>query len=173
PREGIGIWVSGFFGSGKSLFAKILGYTVAARKVGGKTASDIFKTKLESPTIAALIDSITTRIPFRAVIFDVSMDRGVRLANERLTEILYKALLRDLNYAEDFDLAELEIALERDSKLDSFRQEFQRHYNEPWEKRRRLGLALNEASAVLHALYPKTYVTAASYAISLGKCRAG
>jgi hypothetical protein len=172
PREGIGIWVSGFFGSGKSLFAKILGYTVAARKVGGKTASDIFKTKLESPTIAALIDSITTRIPFRAVIFDVSMDRGVRLANERLTEILYKALLRDLNYAEDFDLAALEIALEGDGKLDSFRQEFQRHYNEPWEKRRRLGLALNEASAVLHALYPKTYVTADSYAISVGKGRA-
>jgi hypothetical protein len=119
-----------------------------------------------------LLDSITTRILFRAVIFDVSMDRGVRLANERLTEILYKALLRDLNYAEDFDLAELEIVLEGDRKLDAFRQEFQKLYSEPWERRRRLGLALNEASAVLHALYPQTYTTADSYAISVGKGRA-
>src|ERR1700733_12053233 len=51
PREGIGIWVSGFFGSGKSLFAKILGYTVAARRVGGKTASEIFKAKLDDPNV--------------------------------------------------------------------------------------------------------------------------
>jgi hypothetical protein len=103
PREGIGVWISGFFGSGKSLFAKILGYTVAARKIGAKTASEIFKAKLDDPKLAALLDSIVTRIRFHAVIFDVSMDRGVRLANERLTEIFYKALLRELGYAEDFD----------------------------------------------------------------------
>jgi len=64
PREGVGIWISGFFGSGKSLFAKILGYTVAARKVGSKTASAIFKAKLEDPVVSDLLDSITTRIPF-------------------------------------------------------------------------------------------------------------
>jgi hypothetical protein len=158
PREGIGIWVSGFFGSGKSLFAKILGYTVAARKVGAKTASDLFKAKLEDPKIAALLDSITSRIPFRAVIFDVSMDRGVRLANERLTEIIYKALLRELGYAEDFDLAELEITLEGDGKLDAFQKKFKQLHGEPWEKRRLLGLALNEASAALHELNDKTYL---------------
>ena len=172
PREGIGIWVSGFFGSGKSLFAKILGYTVAARKVGTKTASELFKAKLDDPQVAALLDSITTRIPFRSVIFDVSMDRGVRLANERLTEIVYKALLRELNYAEDFDLAELEIALEGDNKLDAFQNKFQQLHNQSWEKRRLLGLALNEASAVLHEMEPKTYPAADSYANSVGRGRA-
>jgi hypothetical protein len=172
PREGIGIWVSGFFGSGKSLFAKILGYTVAARKVGTKTASELFKAKLEDPQVAALLDSITTRIPFRSVIFDVSMDRGVRLANERLTEIIYKALLRELGYAEDFDLAELEITLEGDGKLEKFQTKFRQLHGEPWDKRRLLGLALNEASAVLHNLEPNTYPTADSYANSVGRGRA-
>ena len=172
PREGIGIWVSGFFGSGKSIFAKILGYTVAARKVGAKTASELFKAKLDNPQVAALLDSITTRIPFRSVIFDVSMDRGVRLANERLTEIVYKALLRELNYAEDFDLAELEIALEGDNKLDAFQNKFQQLHNQSWEKRRLLGLALNEASAVLHEMDRKTYPAADSYANSVGRGRA-
>jgi hypothetical protein len=35
------------------------------------------------------------------------MDRGIRTANERITEVMYKALLRELDYAEDFDLADL------------------------------------------------------------------
>jgi hypothetical protein len=172
PREGIGIWISGFFGSGKSLFAKILGYTVAARKVGAKTAAELFKAKLKNKKVSDLLDSITTRIPFQAVIFDVSMDRGVRVANERMTEILYKALLRELGYAEDFDLAELEVTLEADEKLERFRERFQQMHGEPWERRRLLGLALNEASAVLHELDRQTYTTADSYANGAGRNRA-
>jgi hypothetical protein len=73
PREGIGIWISGFFGSGKSLFAKILGYTVAVRKVGAKTATELFKAKLTNSRVSAWLDSINTRVPFHAVIFDVSI----------------------------------------------------------------------------------------------------
>ena len=47
------------------------------------------------------------------------MDRGVRTASESLTELMYRALLREL-VREDFDLAELEITLEGDKRLDSF-----------------------------------------------------
>jgi len=41
-----------------------------------------------------------------------------------------------------------------------------------WKKRRQLGLAINEASAVLHKLNPKTYPIADSWASSVGKGRA-
>src|SRR5438046_3139203 len=81
PREGIGIWVSGFFGSGKSSFAKILGYTIANRKVGSAAAADLFKKTLKDGAVGDLLDNINTRIPFHPVIFDVSMDRGDRTAN--------------------------------------------------------------------------------------------
>ena len=172
PREGIGIWISGFFGSGKSSFAKILGYTVANRRIGKTTASALFKGVVNDPRVSELLDSINTRIPFEAVIFDVSMDRGVRFADERLTEIMYKALLRELGYAEDFDLAELEITLEADGQLQAFEKEFQNEYGDEWRKRRQLGLAINEASAVLHKLDPKTYPTADSWANTVGKGRA-
>ena len=43
PHEGIGIWVSGFFGSGKSSFAKIVGYTVGDRAVCGQSPSQMVK----------------------------------------------------------------------------------------------------------------------------------
>jgi len=169
PREGVGIWVSGFFGSGKSSFAKIIGYTVANRPVGDQFAAALFKANLHDPKACALLDSITTRIPFHSVIFDVSMDRGVRIANERITEILYKQLLGALDYSEDFDLAELEITLEHDGRLALFEEAFQQIHGKPWKQRRLLGLSVNEASAVLHKLEPQTYPSADSYAKGIGK----
>ena len=164
PREGIGIWISGFFGSGKSSFAKILGYTVANTTVGNTTASALFKKVARDEKISALLDSINTRIPFESVIFDVSMDRGVRVGNERLTEIMYQALLRKLDYAEDLDLAELEFTLEGDGKLALFQTTFESIYGKPWSERRRRGLAANEAGAALSKLDPVTYPNADSYA---------
>lgn len=164
PREGIGMWVSGFFGSGKSTFAKILGYTVANRAVGNTTAPALFKKVVADQRISDLLDSITARIPFESVIFDVSMDRGVRVGNERLTEIMYQALLRELGYAEDFDLAELEITLEGDGKLETFEKTFAETHGKPWSERRRRGLAANEAGAALSKMDPSTYPTADSYA---------
>ncbi|MBI4519050.1 MAG: BREX system P-loop protein BrxC [Deltaproteobacteria bacterium] len=169
PHEGIGVWVSGFFGSGKSLFAKILGYTVGNRTVGGRTASKIFTETVKDQKISQLLDVINTGVPTHAVIFDVSMDRGVRSANERIVEIMYKALLRELDYPEDFDLAELEITLEGDGRLDDFRTHFQQLHGKPWDVRRKLGLAINEASAVLHELDRHTYSAPDSWAKGLGE----
>ncbi|MEJ5330219.1 MAG: BREX system P-loop protein BrxC [Desulfobaccales bacterium] len=172
PREGIGIWVSGFFGSGKSSFAKILGYTTAAIPVYQKPASEIFKEHVKDEKISGRLDVITRSIPMDAVIFDLSMDRGVRTASERITEIMYKALLRKLDYAEDFDLAELEITLEQDGLLETFVNRFEEIHGKSWKTRRKLGLAINEASVVLHQLDPKTYPQADSYARSIGTGRA-
>jgi hypothetical protein len=56
--------------------------------------------------------------------------------------------------------------------LDSFRQRFQELHGSPWEKRRKVGRAVNEASAVLHHLDPRTYPHADSWARSLGQGRA-
>jgi len=42
PHEGIAIWVSGFFGSGKSSFAKMLGLSIENRSVAGVPAGDRF-----------------------------------------------------------------------------------------------------------------------------------
>src|SRR5690606_12651621 len=42
PNEGIAIWVSGFFGSGKSSFAKMLGLSIANRRIAGEFAAERF-----------------------------------------------------------------------------------------------------------------------------------
>lgn len=168
PHEGIGIWLSGFFGSGKSSFAKILGYTLSNSKVGEKTASQWFMETVKDDRIANYLKNINNRIPFQAVIFDVSMDRGVT-SGDKLTELMYRALLRELGYAEDLDLAELEITLEEKGQLDDFIGLFQSTFSESWEEERELALGISEASHILHLMMPKTFPSADSWSNAASK----
>jgi len=151
PHEGIGIWISGFFGSGKSSFAKILGYVLEGRSVKGKAASDLFAGRAADDTVRALLRIINERIPTKAIIFDISTDRGVKSGSERITEVMYKVLLRQLGYSDDFKLAQLEIDLEGEQELEAFRRRYEEKWGKAWERGRLiLNKVFNEASVVLH-----------------------
>ena len=163
PHEGIGIWVSGFFGSGKSSFAKILGLALANRDILGVSAAERFmKRRSDSGSLSnkfrALLTQIVEKIPTDAVIFDVSTDRGIRSGNQSMTEIMHKCFVRHLDYAGHIDIAQLEIDLESEGKLESFKEAYRQAFNVEWEKGRNLvSQALNRASRVMHQMEPDTY----------------
>lgn len=161
PHEGIAVWVSGFFGSGKSSFAKMLGLAIADRPVAGGSAAELFAQRAGDSRISVLLKTITEKIPTHAVIFDVSTDRGIRSGNQSLTEIMYGLFLQSLGYAKDLDISELEIALEEKGKLANFEAEYRRLFNKEWAvEKGMIAFALSEASRVLHSLDPATYPTA-------------
>src|SRR5882672_6253494 len=78
PHEGIGVWVSGFFGSGKSSFAKYLGYALQNKKFLGKHFADLFKHQIEDERISNLLDLINTKTPTEVVLFEVAKERDTR-----------------------------------------------------------------------------------------------
>lgn len=173
PEEGIGVWISGFFGSGKSSFAKNLGYVLANKTVLGTRTVDLFNERLNDRRIAEYIDLINTTIPTETIMFDVSVDRATMNTSERLAEVMYRVLLRELDYAEDWTIANLEMTLEADGRLDDFVARFERKYkpqfgekNGAWKYRRKLGTRHSEASAILHEMEPSTYPRADSWAES-------
>lgn len=164
PHEGIAIWVSGFFGSGKSSFAKMLGLSIANRKIAGESAADRFGQRTGDKKLQVLLKSIAEKIPTHAVIFDVSTDRGIRSGNQTLTEIMYGLFLQSLGYAKDLDLSELEIALEEKSELKKFENEYRRLFKKEWSSEKgKVAFALSEASRVLHSLDSETYPMADSW----------
>ena len=61
PTKNVGVWVSGFFGSGKSHFLKILSYLLDGKAVAGKTPFEYFLDKI---TDSALLD-VMSRIKIK------------------------------------------------------------------------------------------------------------
>jgi hypothetical protein len=164
PHEGIAIWVSGFFGSGKSSFAKMLGLAVANRTIAGEPAGERFTQRAGDNKLSVLLKAINEKIPTHAVIFDVSTDRGIRSGNQTLTEIMYGLFLQSLGYAKDLDLSELEIGLEENGQLGRFEEEYKRLFKKNWATEKgKVAFALSEASRVLHSLEPDTYPMADSW----------
>ncbi len=164
PHEGIAIWVSGFFGSGKSSFAKMLGLSIENRMVAGDSAAERFAQRAGDTRLQVLLKTINEKIPTHAVIFDVSTDRGIRSGNQTLTEIMYGLFLQSLGYAKDLDLSELEIGLEEKGQLGRFEEEYRRLFNKDWAgEKGKVAFALSEASRVLHSLDPQTYPMADSW----------
>lgn len=165
PHEGIAIWVSGFFGSGKSSFAKMLGLALQNREIEGTGAATRFGERAGDKKMKVLLDQITEHIPSDAVIFDVSTDRGIRSGNQTLTEIMYRLFLRSLRYADDLDLAELEIALEQKDELQRFEAKYRELFSQEWNDNKELiSFSLGEASTVMHELFPDRYPTGESWA---------
>jgi hypothetical protein len=200
PTEAVGVWVSGFFGSGKSSFAKNLGHVLANRSLLGTPAGQLFIEQLKRQDtngkkvkeIADLIKFINVRIPSHVIMFDVRVDQAVRKASESIAEILYSVLLRELDYAQDYDVANLEIELEAEGKLGQFIQICANRYRTEipdrsssvetvpvslegvsaedyavWRIVRKGAQKIQRTSVVLNQFNPGTYPTPDSWAQSL------
>src|SRR5918999_1729902 len=163
PHEGIGVWISGFFGSGKSSFAKNFGYALQNRKVLGEDFARLFKQQIGDRRVADLLDLINARTPTEVILFEVAKERDTRKITERIAELMYTVLLRKLDYAEDFDIAELEIELEAEDKLQKFIETCNKLYPEGWGKVRKGAQKLSRASRVLHEIDRSTYPSADSW----------
>ena len=163
PHEKIGVWVSGFFGSGKSSFAKNLGYALQNNTVRGSKFADLFKQRLGDDRISNLLDLINTKTPASVILFEIAKEADTRKVTQKIAELLYSVLLRELGYSEDFDIAELEIELEAEGKLPEFIATCKTLLDKDWEAIRAGAQKLSRASAILHKLDPSTYPSADSW----------
>ena len=155
----IGVWVSGFFGAGKSSFAKLLGILVECRRIGTQDAIDLFAKRIKNPEIKVFLQQIREHVPTLTVVFDILKDQIQSAKDNPVTLVMYKALLRALGYPQDVDLAELEINLEQRGELDGFRAKYVELFpGRTWDDGKRLVMtAVAEASRTLHELDAQTY----------------
>lgn len=167
PNQSCTVWVSGFFGSGKSSWAKMIGFLLENSVVDDLTTVDRFFARTHAPDVKALLATIHTQAPTLTVLLNLATGADVvGRQDDSVVFPVYRALLKKLGYASNILLAELEITLERDGLLPTFVDKFAELHGRSWIDRRFTVLARNEASRVLHELDPQTYSSPDSWARS-------
>jgi hypothetical protein len=158
PTENTNIWISGFFGSGKSSFAKMLGHILGDRHIDGVSTADLVQARTGSDRARALLGTIHTRARTITVQLDLSSGVNVLGQGESVVLPLYRHLLKTLDYATDELLAELEFTLEADGQLEEFEAVYPTANNgKTWRQDRDSALSQNRAAKALHHLDPESY----------------
>ena len=141
PTDDIGVWISGFFGSGKSHFLKILSYILDSNlEVHGRKPIDFFKEdgKIKDPLVIGDMEA-ATNVSSDVILFNIdSKAAGQSNANkDDILSVFIKVFNEMQGYCGGMPfLAEFEKKLDAKNKFDEFKQEFKNINGESWEESR-------------------------------------
>ena len=136
----MGVWISGFFGSGKSHFLKILSYLLENKEVGGKKAIDYFVDDNKISDQMVLADmKLAGTIPTDVVLFNI--DSKSEVNGKQSKEAIVSVLQNVFNEMQGFSgsnpfLADLERKLTEEGKYDLFKEKFEDSFGSIWEESR-------------------------------------
>jgi hypothetical protein len=102
PDDTTGVWISGFFGAGKSSFAKNLGYLLVNREVLGTSVSSLFLQRMESMQIAEYIGFLNQTVPYEIFLFDAQAELPANANSPQIADLMYRTVLRDLGQGESY-----------------------------------------------------------------------
>lgn len=137
-----GVWISGFFGSGKSHFLKILSYLLENKEIAGKKAIDYFvgqqadgiSPKISDPIVLADMQ-LAAGTPTDVVLFNIDSksDSGSKQNKDAIVNVFLKVFNEMQGYCGAMPfLADLERRLNEEGKYEEFKQKFEENYGDAW-----------------------------------------
>lgn len=139
-----GVWVSGFFGSGKSHLLKMLALILENRSIDGSTALDIILPKIseEDGLLRAALKKAVA-IPSKSILFNI--DQKADIISKSQTDALLSVFVKVFNetcgyFGKQGYIAHFERDLDSRNQLDAFKASYQQHANKPWERGREQAL---------------------------------
>lgn len=143
---GNGVWISGFFGSGKSHLLKMLAHLlgdVPGSTSERKRASEAFAAKAEGDSMLGGLLARAGRIPATSLLFNI--DQKAPLIDKNQTDALLQVFVKVFNeargyYAGEPSVARFERDLDRRGLLEAFKTAFADVARVPWEQGREEGI---------------------------------
>lgn len=136
PTDKIGVWISGFFGSGKSHFLKMLSYLLSNDIVAGKNAVEYFADKFDDPMMFAQIEHCAS-IPTDTILFNIDSKSPINKDKTAILRVFAKVFYEHLGfYGNDLKIAKLEQFISKQGKTESFKAKFEEVNGDTWENTR-------------------------------------
>lgn len=151
-------WISGFYGSGKSSFAKLLGLALDGVVLPDKRS--LAQALLERDTspraaeLTAAYKALRAKVEPLGVVFDIG---GAAQNNEHVHVVAVQRLQRKLEYCPEPSVAEMELKLERDGKYAAFEKLATEVLGKPWKVVKDEAMADDAFSLVLSRQFPDLY----------------
>ncbi len=151
-------WISGFYGSGKSSFAKLLGLALdGAVLPDGTPLSTALLRRDTSPRAVELQEAWSALIADRqtiACVFDVG---GAARDNEQIHNAIVRQLQTRLGYSRDLLVSAYELRLEDDGEYPRFLQVAQEVLGKPWAEVKDKRMVDSTFSRLMHHLRPNEF----------------
>ncbi|WP_225047865.1 BREX system P-loop protein BrxC [Lacticaseibacillus kribbianus] len=127
PTDDMGVWISGFFGSGKSHFLKILSYILDNRQAGDRSAVEYFKDKIKDPLVYAQMQKAADA-DTDVILFNI--DSKAMSGEKHEADVILRVFLQVFNEKQGYSdknlwLADLERQLDADDRYEAFKTAFQ------------------------------------------------
>lgn len=165
----IGIWVSGFYGSGKSSFAKYLGLSLKQDlEVDGISFQERLTNRINSTPITQLLKSLLQKYDPVVFLIDLATQQISSYTLAPVGTIVYHEVMRWAGYAPEEKIALLERKMEMDGKLEEFKKIVKQEFDEDWDtiKFEDKLSAKTIAQELAPRFYPKIWKDARSFNIT-------
>ena len=138
PTADIGVWISGFFGSGKSHFLKMLSYILENKSIGGVPTVEKFRQKFsDDPATFMLIDR-STRGKTETILFNIDIEGSINKDKTAVLRVFAKMFYTHLGFfGENLKVAMLEQYIDQLGKTEEFRRVFEAKKGKPWTEQRK------------------------------------
>ncbi|HOT29800.1 MAG TPA: BREX system P-loop protein BrxC [Candidatus Ozemobacteraceae bacterium] len=156
----VGVWVSGFYGSGKSSFTKYLGFALdPARTLRDRPFREWLYDRFTSKALRQRLNVVAKKCPAVVVMLDLASDQWAGASLAAISSILYAKIMQWAGYSRDEKIAYLEFMLERDGRLDAFKARIRDvSKGKEWEEIRNQPLATKALAAkVAVEFYPEFF----------------
>ncbi len=136
----MGVWISGFFGSGKSHFLKILSYILGNNRiVDGRHAIDYFADGKMKDNIVFADMKLAASVPTDVILFNI--DSKSEMTGKQSKDAIVSVFLHVFNEMQGFCgsipfVADLERKLTEDGKYDEFKSRFEASNKKSWSEAR-------------------------------------
>ena len=155
----VGVWVSGFYGSGKSSFTKYLGLALDQNvQIEGTRFLKYLQDRMNKPQTRALLATVASRFPAAVVLLDLASEMLAGATMEEVSTVLYYKVLQWAGYSRNLKVAAFERKLKKDGRYDEFTARIHAELGVDWREVQNDPLVIDSLiPEIAHEMYPALF----------------